>query len=113
MELNVKCLINICFAVWLSGGCGPAGLSRAALSLPMHNATGVHSHCIMHVRGQEAVVADGFFSTRAKIVQITPSGGTNCPSLCVNEPRHLCGKESERGGEILHSSLNGEIWKNR
>lgn len=89
MELNVKCLINICLAVWLGGGCGPAGLSRAAPSLPMHNATGVHSHCIMHVRGQEAVVADGFFSTRAKIVQITPSGGTNLPFVmceCTQTP---------------------------
>lgn len=30
-----------------------------SVTTPMHNATGVHSHCIMHVRGQEAVVADG------------------------------------------------------
>lgn len=33
MELNVKCLINICFSVSLGGGCGPAGLKRVALSL--------------------------------------------------------------------------------
>lgn len=33
MELNVKCLINICFCVSLGGGCGPAGIKRAALSL--------------------------------------------------------------------------------
>lgn len=46
MELNVKCLINICFSVSLGGGRGPAGLKRAAPSL---NAAQCHGRAlVMH-----------------------------------------------------------------
>lgn len=44
MELNVKCLINICFSVSLGGGCRPAGLKRAALSL---NAAQCHERALV------------------------------------------------------------------
>lgn len=88
---------------------GRAGLKRASLSL---NAAQCHGRALaLHNAcegpgSQLLLMAFFFFQFQVKIVGITPSGGSNWPSLGLNEPRHLCGKQV---GNRKH--VQTDVWK--